>query len=72
MMDLEKPRTIASGEFTAAYVTISEEYYDGPESTADSTSQSESESNSLSTPAFTALCVVLGFVMAILCGKRLS
>ncbi|ETA67149.1 MAG: hypothetical protein PWQ51_1910 [Methanolobus sp.] len=72
MMDLEKPRTIASGEFTAAYVTISEEYYDGSESTEDSTSESESKSSSPSTPAFTALCVVLGFVMAILCGKRLS
>jgi sarcinarray family protein len=55
---------LVQGEFTAAYVTISEEYYDGPESATESTSNSGNESNSLSTPAFTALCAALAFVVA--------
>nr|WP_321498917.1 sarcinarray family MAST domain-containing protein [uncultured Methanolobus sp.] len=64
MTDLDTPTTIAKGEFTAAYVTISEEYYDGAESTTDSTSNSEAESSSPSTPAFTALCAGFALVAA--------
>jgi MAST domain-containing protein len=55
---------LVQGEFTAAYVTISEEYYDGPESTTESTSNPEDESSSPSTPAFTVLCAVFAFVVA--------
>jgi hypothetical protein len=64
MNDLNTAKLITKGEFTAAYVTISEEYYDGPESATESTSNSGNESNSLSTPAFTALCAALAFVVA--------
>ncbi|WP_407282628.1 sarcinarray family MAST domain-containing protein [Methanolobus sp. WCC1] len=54
---------LVQGEFTAAYVTISEEYYDGSESATESTSNPEDESSSPSTPAFTALSAV--FVLAV-------
>jgi sarcinarray family protein len=63
--------SLFNGEFTAAYVTISEEYYDGPESTTEPTSTSENESSSSTTPAFTALCAVFGFIMAVYV-KKLS
>ncbi|ETA67148.1 hypothetical protein MettiDRAFT_0561 [Methanolobus tindarius DSM 2278] len=63
MIDLDTRKTITRGEFTAAYVTISEEYYDGPESATESTSNSGNESNSPSTPAFTALYAV--FVLTV-------
>jgi MAST domain-containing protein len=64
MTDLDTAKTITNGKFTAAYVTISEEYYDGPESTTESTSNPEDESSSPSTPAFTVLCAVFAFVVA--------
>jgi MAST domain-containing protein len=64
MTDLETAEAITKGEFTAAYVTISEEYYDGSESTVNSTSNSKNESSSQSTPAFTALCAVFALVVA--------
>jgi hypothetical protein len=64
MIDLDTRKTIAKGEFTAAYVTISEEYYNGPESATESTSNPEDESSSPSTPSFTALCAVSAFVVA--------
>jgi sarcinarray family protein len=54
----------AQGEFTAAYVTISEEYYDGSETPAESSDDSSNESSSPSTPAFTALCAVFALVVA--------
>jgi sarcinarray family protein len=63
MNDLNTAKLITKGEFTAAYVTISEEYYDGPESATESTSNSGNESNSPSTPAFTALYAV--FVLTV-------
>ena len=59
-----KTEPLVNSEFTAAYVTISEEYYDGAESTTDSTSNSESESSSPSIPAFTALCAAFALVAA--------
>jgi sarcinarray family protein len=62
MTDLNSKRTITSGRFTAAYVTISEEYYEGPETTAAPTSDSDNGS-SPATPAFTALCAVFALVV---------
>ncbi|WP_406659635.1 sarcinarray family MAST domain-containing protein [Methanolobus sp. ZRKC3] len=52
----------SSGEFTAAYVTISNEYYDGP--IAEPTSDQQSSTESPSTPAFTLLsaCIALAAV----------
>jgi sarcinarray family protein len=64
MTDLETKKVITKGRFTSAYVTISEEYYEGPESTENLTSNSESESSSPTTPAFTALCAVFALVVA--------
>jgi MAST domain-containing protein len=64
MIDLDTRKTITKGEFTAAYVTISEEYYDGSETPAESSDDSSSESSSPSTPAFTALCAALALVVA--------
>lgn len=64
MTDLDTAKTITNGKFTAAYVTISEEYYDGLESATESTSNSGNESNSPATPAFTALCAAFAFVVA--------
>lgn len=62
MTDLKTARTITSGRFTVAYVTISEEYYEGPETTATPTSDSDNGS-SPATPAFTALCAVFALVV---------
>ncbi|MBP1908815.1 sarcinarray family MAST domain-containing protein [Methanolobus bombayensis] len=70
MNDLNTAKLITTGEFTAAYVTISEEYYDGPGSTTDSTSNSEDESSSPSTPAFTALCSVFALVLAVIYKRK--
>jgi sarcinarray family protein len=72
MTDLDTAKTITNGKFTAAYVTISEEYYDGPEVIVDSKSNSTNDSSSHSTPAFTVLFAVFGFALAIIYGKRLS
>ncbi|MDY0387534.1 MAG: sarcinarray family protein, partial [Methanolobus sp.] len=60
MTDLDTAKTITSGKFTAAYVTISEEYYDGPEIPLDDSGNSSSST----TPAFTALAVVFSLVVA--------
>ncbi|WP_292467769.1 sarcinarray family MAST domain-containing protein [Methanolobus sp.] len=62
MTDLDTAKTITSGEFTAAYVTISEEYYERPETTAAPVSDSDNDS-SPATPAFTALCAVFALVV---------
>jgi MAST domain-containing protein len=70
MTDLDTPKTIEKGEFTAAYVTISEEYYDGSESTAASSSNSEDESSSSSTPAFTALFTGFALVLAVIYKRK--
>ena len=64
MIDLDTKRTITKGEFTAAYVTISEEYYEGPESQIGSPEEPSTESNSPTTPAFTVLCSVFALVVA--------
>jgi sarcinarray family protein len=62
MIDLDTRKTITKGEFTTAYVTISEEYYEGPETTAAPASNSDNGS-SPATPAFTALCAVFALVV---------
>lgn len=54
MMDLEKPLILTSGEFTAAYVTISNEYYEPPASTKPG-AQSSGDTASPTLPAFTLL-----------------
>ncbi|WP_196214063.1 sarcinarray family MAST domain-containing protein [Methanolobus vulcani] len=68
--DFETTKLLVQGEFTAAYVTISEEYYDGTEFTTDSTSNSEDESSSSSTPAFTALFTGFALVLAVIYKRK--
>ncbi|MDY0386307.1 MAG: sarcinarray family MAST domain-containing protein [Methanolobus sp.] len=51
-----------NSEFTAAYVTISEEYYDGPEIQLNYSE--DGQSNSPTTPAFTALVTVFALAVA--------
>ncbi|MDY0386304.1 MAG: sarcinarray family MAST domain-containing protein [Methanolobus sp.] len=63
MTDLDTAKTITSGEFTAAYVTISEEYYDGPATPEESTGESSGEGSSATIPAFTALYAVFALVV---------
>lgn len=70
MTDLDTAKTITSGEFTAAYVTISEEYYDGSETPATPTGDSDSQSSSPATPAFTALCAVFALVVVSLYRRK--
>ncbi|WP_094227997.1 sarcinarray family MAST domain-containing protein [Methanolobus psychrotolerans] len=70
MMDLERPKTIANGKFTAAYVTISNEYYDGPAIPSESTNDPTSESSSPTTPAFTALFAVFALIAAVVYRKE--
>ncbi|MDN5310919.1 MAG: hypothetical protein PWP14_2313 [Methanolobus sp.] len=54
MMDLERPLMLTSGEFTAAYVTISNEYYEPSASTGPGT-QPSGDTASPALPAFTLL-----------------
>jgi sarcinarray family protein len=54
MTDLERPITLTSGEFTAAYVTISNEYYEPSASTGPGT-QPSGDTASPALPAFTLL-----------------
>jgi hypothetical protein len=70
MNDLNTAKLITSGEFTAAYVTISEEYYDGPSTPKESTGESSGDSTSPTTPAFTTLCAVLALVVVSVYRKR--
>lgn len=71
MTDLQTARTITSGEFTAAYVTISDEYYDGPEITEVTTSEASSNaSSSPTTPAFTALCAMFALAFLVVLRRK--
>ncbi|SFM16957.1 sarcinarray family MAST domain-containing protein [Methanolobus profundi] len=70
MTDLDSAKTITSGEFTAAYVTISEEYYDGPVTPDGSIEEPSDDGNSPTTPAFTALCAVFVLVVATVYRRR--
>lgn len=54
MMDLERPLILISGRFTAAYVTISNEYYESPAITKPGT-QPSGYTASPALPAFTLL-----------------
>ncbi|SFM16937.1 sarcinarray family MAST domain-containing protein [Methanolobus profundi] len=64
MTDLDTAKTITNGKFTAAYVTISEEYYDGPVTPDESIEEPSDDGSSPTTPAFTALCAVFALVVA--------
>ncbi|KXS44966.1 sarcinarray family MAST domain-containing protein [Methanolobus zinderi] len=71
LTDLETKRTIASGRFTAAYVTISNEYYDDPEATEVTASEASSnESSSPTTPAFTVLCTIFALTLVVALRKK--
>lgn len=70
MMDLERRKMITSGEFTAAYVTISEEYYDSPETPSASTTQASNENNVQTTPAFTAFYVVFALASLVILKRK--
>lgn len=60
--------SVINSGFTAAVVTVSDEYYDGPEiSNPEADQQSNTESPS--TPAFTLLAACLAFAGVILYGK---
>ncbi|MEZ5333767.1 MAG: sarcinarray family MAST domain-containing protein [Methanolobus sp.] len=63
MTDLNTKKTITSGKFTAAYVTISEDYYEDSESAASPMDDSDTSSSPV-TPAFTAQCAVFALVIA--------
>ncbi|MDW7731453.1 MAG: sarcinarray family MAST domain-containing protein [Methanolobus sp.] len=71
MIDLKNARTITSGEFTAAYVTISEEYYDGPQTAeVSATDPSSNKSSSPTTPAFTLLASIATICTVYILRKR--
>lgn len=54
MTDLNTKKTLISGRFTAAYVTISNEYYESPAATKPN-EQSSGDTASPALPAFTLL-----------------
>ncbi|WP_370575013.1 sarcinarray family MAST domain-containing protein [Methanomethylovorans sp.] len=64
MTDLERPITLASGEFTAAYVTISNEYYGPSSAITKPGAQFPGDTTSPALPAFTlpaalvAMCII--------------
>ncbi|MBN2110651.1 MAG: sarcinarray family MAST domain-containing protein [Methanosarcinaceae archaeon] len=60
--------SVVNGVFTAAYVTISSEYYDGPEIPAASGIKASSKSSSPTTPAFTVFISMA--VVCIVCVLR--
>lgn len=68
MTDLDTAKTITSGEFTAAYVTISEEYYDGPEIQLNDSD--EEQNSSPTTPAFTVLVAASAMLAAVFLRKE--
>jgi len=71
MIDLDTKRTITKGEFTAAYVTISNEYYDDPEATEVTASEASSnESSSPTTPAFNAQFALLALILVVALRKK--
>jgi sarcinarray family protein len=69
MTDLERPITLASGEFTAAYVTISNEHYEFPAATKPG-AQSSSDTSSPSLPAFTLLGALTTMYMVYVLKKK--
>ncbi|TGC10567.1 hypothetical protein [Methanolobus halotolerans] len=69
--DFDTLKVLTKGEFTAAYVTISNEYYDGPEITEVSTVESPpNASSSPATPAFSVLCAVFAIASIVVLRKR--
>ncbi|WP_407356107.1 sarcinarray family MAST domain-containing protein [Methanolobus sp. WCC5] len=69
MTDLDTAKKITSGEFTAAYVTISNEYYEAPEKPSELVSRPSNDSSSASTPGFTVLVAVFALI-AVVVGRR--
>ena len=67
--DWEKRRTISQGEFTAAYVTISNEYYEPPAATKPG-AQSSSDTSSPALPAFTLLGALTAMYMVYVLKKK--
>ncbi|SFM16902.1 sarcinarray family MAST domain-containing protein [Methanolobus profundi] len=61
--DFDTMKVLVQGEFTAAYVTISEEYYDGPAIPEESIDGFSGDSSSPTTPAFTVLCAFFALVV---------
>jgi hypothetical protein len=69
MMDLKRPIILTKGRFTAAYVTISTEYYDSLAATKPGT-QSSSDTSSPSLPAFTLLGAMTVIYMVYVLKKK--
>jgi hypothetical protein len=67
--DWEKRRTISQGEFTAAYVTISNEYYESPAATKPG-AQSSSDTSLPALPAFTLLGALMAMYMVYILKKK--
>lgn len=65
-------KTLVKGEFTTAYCTISNEYYEGeiPTSNEQPVSQTNSSSTSASTPAFTLAGSISVFALALALSRR--
>jgi hypothetical protein len=68
-MDLERPLMLTSGEFTAAYVTISNEYYEPPATTKPG-AQSSGDTDSPTLPAFTLLGALTMIYMVYVLKKK--
>ncbi|MDP2215664.1 MAG: sarcinarray family MAST domain-containing protein [Methanolobus sp.] len=69
MTDLDTKRTIISSRFTAAYVTISNEYYEPPATTKPG-AQSSSDTSSPALPAFTLLGALMTMYMVYVLKKK--
>ncbi|MDG6244251.1 MAG: sarcinarray family MAST domain-containing protein [Methanolobus sp.] len=69
MTDLDTAKTITSGTFTAAYVTISNEYYEGAEKPSGSDIVPSDDGDSASASGFTILLAVFALIAAV-AGRR--
>ncbi len=65
MTDLDTARRIISGEFTAAYVTISNEYYEGPQTSVEQSGDNSKEGDVRGIPGFGALSLVFALLAAV-------
>jgi sarcinarray family protein len=65
MTNLDTAKTITSGTFTAAYVTISNEYYEAPEKPSELVSSPSNNSSSTSTPGFTVLVAMFALIAVV-------
>jgi sarcinarray family protein len=69
MMDLERPIILTKGRFTAAYATISNEYYEPPATTKPG-AQSSGDTSSPALPAFTLLGALMAIYMVYVLKKK--